>query len=238
MKEGEAMIYVMSDLHGEYDKYIAMLDLIQFSMQDTLYIIGDMIDRGEHGIKILQDMMSRENVYPILGNHEYMAASCLQWLKEEITIESIDHMNEDQIESLVLWFENGGYSTLLELQKLSHEKIQAIYEYMLEFPLYETVKIRDCQYILVHAGLGHFDPHKPLDEYTIDELIWQRGEDDIIFDDQNIYVLSGHTPTPLICHEPKIFKQHQQINIDCGASFQGGRLACLCLNTMEEYYID
>lgn len=238
MKEGETMIYVMSDLHGEYDKYIAMLDRIQFSIQDTLYIIGDVIDRGEHGVKILRDMMSRENVYPILGNHEYMAMICLQWLKKEITLENIENLSDGQIEDLVLWFSNGGYSTLKELQQLNSDELEDVYEYVLEFPLYETVKVNSYQYILVHAGLGHFDPHKSLDDYTINELIWERGEEDIIFDDKHIYVISGHTPTPLICHEAKVYKQHQQINIDCGASFQGGKLACLCLDTMAEYYIE
>lgn len=35
------MIYCMSDIHGELDRFKAMLDLINFSSDDTLYIIGD-----------------------------------------------------------------------------------------------------------------------------------------------------------------------------------------------------
>ena len=34
------MIYAMSDLHGCYDKYINMLEKINFSNNDTLYILG------------------------------------------------------------------------------------------------------------------------------------------------------------------------------------------------------
>lgn len=62
----------MSDIHGEYDRYMAMLDLIQFSEQDTLYILGDVIDRKPGGIEILQDIMRRPNVHMIIGNHEQM----------------------------------------------------------------------------------------------------------------------------------------------------------------------
>ena len=40
------MIYVMSDIHGMYDKYIEMMDLIDLKETDTLYILGDIIDRG------------------------------------------------------------------------------------------------------------------------------------------------------------------------------------------------
>lgn len=32
------MIYCMSDIHGELDRFKAMLDLINFSSDDTLYI--------------------------------------------------------------------------------------------------------------------------------------------------------------------------------------------------------
>ena len=38
--------YVMADIHGEIDRFHAMLDLINFSADDQLYIIGDVIDRG------------------------------------------------------------------------------------------------------------------------------------------------------------------------------------------------
>ena len=66
------MIYVMSDIHGEYRKYIQMLEQIAFTKEDTLYVLGDVVDRGEYGLKILRDMMLRSNVIPILGNHEFM----------------------------------------------------------------------------------------------------------------------------------------------------------------------
>ena len=47
------MIYAMSDLHGCYDKYIKMPEKINFGDDDTLYILGDIVDRGPDGIKIL-----------------------------------------------------------------------------------------------------------------------------------------------------------------------------------------
>ena len=40
------MIYAVSDLHGCYDKYRNMLEKIHFSETDTLYILGDVVDRG------------------------------------------------------------------------------------------------------------------------------------------------------------------------------------------------
>lgn len=51
------MVYVMSDIHGCYDKYIRLLHQIELGKNDTLYVIGDIVDRGNDGIKILWDMM-------------------------------------------------------------------------------------------------------------------------------------------------------------------------------------
>ena len=44
------MTYAMSDLHGCYDKYKKMLEKIHFGEDDTLYILGDVVDRGDGGI--------------------------------------------------------------------------------------------------------------------------------------------------------------------------------------------
>ena len=74
------MQYAVSDIHGRYDKYIQLLHRINLRPSDTLYILGDMIDRGPDGLKILLDMSMRANVVPFLGNHEYAALTCLPLL--------------------------------------------------------------------------------------------------------------------------------------------------------------
>ena len=81
------MNYVISDIHGHYDKYRKMLEVIDFKDYDVLYVLGDVLDRGPDGIKVLQDMMFRPNVIPILGNHEYMAMVTLSWMAKEVTEE-------------------------------------------------------------------------------------------------------------------------------------------------------
>ena len=45
------MTYVMSDIHGHYDKYREMLETIEFAADDTLYVLGDVLDRGSDGFK-------------------------------------------------------------------------------------------------------------------------------------------------------------------------------------------
>ena len=151
------MIYVMSDLHGAYEKYIKMLEKIKFSDDDTIYIIGDVIDRGKDSIKILQDMMCRFNVYPILGNHEVMALTVLKELMVEITNDNAEnYLTESIMQSYIDWTFNGGNVTLQEFQKLSKEDKLDIIDYLEEFTPYETIDMNDKTYILVHAGLNNF----------------------------------------------------------------------------------
>ena len=40
--------YVISDIHGEYDKFLDLLQKTGLREEDTLYILGDVVDRGPH----------------------------------------------------------------------------------------------------------------------------------------------------------------------------------------------
>ena len=52
------MIYVMSDIHGEYDKFKEVLKQINLQKEDLLYVLGDVVDRGPHPMEILLKMMA------------------------------------------------------------------------------------------------------------------------------------------------------------------------------------
>ena len=36
----------------------------------------------------------------------------------------------------------------------------------------------------------------------------------------------------------KIYQKGNLIDIDCGCIYPGGKLGCLCLDTMEEFYVE
>ena len=38
--------YVISDIHGECDMFLEMLEKIELKDSDILYILGDVVDRG------------------------------------------------------------------------------------------------------------------------------------------------------------------------------------------------
>lgn len=233
------MIYVMSDIHGEYNKYMDMLNKINFSDSDVLYVLGDVVDRGNEPMKLLSDMSMRANVYPLIGNHDIMAYDLLKKLSVNITSDNYDsYLDEDCMTAFIEWQMDGGASTIEDFRKLSADDREYILEYLEEFALYQTVKVNDKTFILVHAGLGNFDKNKALKDYTLEELAFTRADyERKYFDDDTVFIVSGHTPTLAISGEASIYHKYNNICIDCGAAFDDGRLACLCLDTMEEFYV-
>lgn len=223
------MNYVMADIHGQFDKYKKMLEMIQFSDDDILYVLGDVIDRGPDGLKILQDMMLRVNVIPILGNHEYMAVNCLAWLMREVTDESVDNIDAERLRGITEWMSVGGDKTIEEFRSLSQEEREDILDYLSEFGLYEVVYANGETFILVHAGLDNFTPDRDLYDYDLSELIFNKPDyEKEYFLDK--YLVTGHVPTM-----GEIMERNRHIAIDCGAGF-GGKLGCICLETGEKYY--
>lgn len=231
--------YVISDIHGCYDAYKEMLEKIHFSENDMLYVLGDVLDRGPHPIRIIQDLMRRPNVVCLAGNHEYMALECLQFLLQEITTENLDRLDAHMLEKLLNWQQNGSVTTTDEFHKLDYAARRSVIDFISEFELYEEVHIGDNVYLLVHAGLGNFAPDKEMWEYELDELIWERPDYGTAYYSDK-YVITGHTPTMAIEANPRpgyIYRANNHIAIDCGAGF-GGRLGCLCLETGEEFYVE
>lgn len=236
------MQYVCSDIHGRYDKWRALLNAIDLRSTDTVYVLGDMIDRGPDGIKVLQDMMVRSNVVPILGNHELTAAVCLKWLLKQVTEQSLAELKDSQLAALTEWIQNGGGPTIRELSSLTQDAREDLLDYLQEMDLYAQTEAGGNRFVLTHAGIDHFDPRKHLEDYSpLDFLLGRSSLKEKFWQDDR-YLVYGHTPTRLLRKQlgeqpsDEILRYGQQIAIDCGCGFDG-RLGCLCLDTLEEFYV-
>lgn len=231
----------MSDIHGEYDLFCKMLEKIQFSEQDELYIIGDIVDRGSGPVDVLLKIMSMDNVFPVAGNHEIMAYDCLSYLLNEVTDETLAEFENNMIEPMTEWLKNGGGTTLAQFTKLDREMQSAVLDYIHECKtnLYENLKIGDREYLLIHTGLEDYNPIKQDDYYVVDDsfLFGKMDYNKQYFKDT--VIVSGHTPTQLIPENKKsgfIYKHKNHIVVDCGAYMDNGRLAALRLDDMKEFY--
>ena len=235
-------IYVTSDLHGlKLEKLQALLEKVNFSNRDWLFILGDIIDRqNDGGVEILKWLLAQPNMQLLLGNHEAMLLSC-EFLFEEITEQSISSLSAKKLELVDNYLKNGGQPTvtaLRELSKTDPETLADIIEYLKEAPLYETVKVGNKDFLLCHSGLDNFSPDKPLSQYEPDDFIWAWPEiDDRYFDD--VITVFGHTPTTCYDHsmKGKILKTETWIDVDVGVP-SGNPPALLRLDDLEEFYLN
>ncbi len=231
------MTYVMSDIHGQYEKYRAMLEKIAFSDDDTLYVLGDVVDRGEESMRILSDMSVRANVIPIMGNHEHMAQHVLSAVNVEITDESIKTWTIDIVRAIREWYENGGYLTSKDFSRLTLEERENILDYLTDFSFYEEITVGENIFVLVHGGLPDFSPEKSLDDYHPIQTLYARTDyAKRYFPDK--YLITGHTPTFVIDPEcdGRIYRKNGHIAIDCGVC-HGKNLGCIRLDDLAEFYV-
>lgn len=86
------MIYCVSDIHGRIDLLEKLLEIVNFSNDDTLYVLGDCIDRGG-GFAVLNKIIElQENGQAIFiqGNHELNFISNIAKL-DNIVVKNIYH---------------------------------------------------------------------------------------------------------------------------------------------------
>lgn len=230
------MIFVTSDIHGySYEKYMSLLEKAEFRKTDFLYVLGDVIDRGDDGVTILRWMINQPNVELILGNHEAMMLLC-EYIFEEINKETIASLNQEKMSLLNTWQFNGAVPTLKSLTSLNKEEREGILEFLHEAPLYDAITVNGKDYLFTHSGLGHFDVNKKISQYAPDDLLWNRPRiNDRYFDD--VTVIFGHTPTVKYGKQfaGRMIKTDTWINIDTGAGC-GYHPMLLCLDTMQEFY--
>ena len=226
------MTYVLSDLHGCREKYFAMLEKIGLQESDALCILGDVIDRGTGGIAILRDMKRRNNVIPFLGNHEDMALPVLRLAAGERLPEGEGIGPAYR----AMWRANGGEPTRRAFLRLPPEEREELVAYIKSFRLREEICVNGRRFHLSHTlpDLDRWKAGNPDKE----DYIWGEPDYELRYDPA-VTFLTGHTPTGFIdpAFRGRIWRQNGHIALDCGAVFDGGRLGCLCLDTMEEYYV-
>ena len=221
------MTYVVANLHGELAKFKAMLEKIHFSKKDILYVLGDTADYGEEAAALLTDLSMRENVYPVAGEHDLLALRMLAGFDKMLKNGSMP--DADFAAEMTAWAADGGNATLAGFRELDEDMREGLLDYLSDFSLFEEVSVGDKEYVLVHAGICNFDADKALDDYDPEDF-FAVPESETYYDDRTVVV--GHMPTA----SGKIERTPGLIRMDCGVK-EGGALACLCLETGEEYYI-
>ena len=214
--------YCIADIHGCYGEFISLLELIGFDDSlDTIYVLGDAIDRGENSVDCLKFIMQKNSVRFLIGNHEQMM---------------FDYIDKIDMYS---WFENGGRETLSQIIALPDAEYAEIMDFLRSCAYHETLDVNGKRYFLSHAGL---DTSRSIAHQTNEALVWSR---------ENFYgyqgleghtCIFGHTPTFFIHGSYDNYdvwfdpRHNDKICIDSGCVY-GGALAAIRLEDQEIFYI-
>lgn len=235
------MVYVTSDLHGcGVEVLEQLLEKAGFSEEDYLFVLGDVIDRGEAGAEMLLWLTRQPNVQLILGNHEGLMTAC-RFLFDEVTEESLEELTPDRLRMVKNWFRNGGQVTLKGMSRIMRETpelFEGIWEYLGDAPLYEQLEVDGREYLLVHGGLEGYEPGKPVESYSAHDLLWARPKLDTVYEEP-FTVIFGHTPTAFYGGEyaGRMVTGRGWRNIDTGAAL-GGKPMLLRLGDEQEFYLE
>lgn len=234
------MIYVTADPHGwPLPDFLGLLKKAGFGEDDFLYVLGDVIDRGEDGVSWLLWLTQMPNAQLILGNHEAMLLSC-RFLFGDVNEENLDKLNLDHILAMQSWLQNGGRTTLeglKDLLKRDPELLEGIWDYLDDCPLYEWAEAGGRKFLLVHGGLPDYREGRPVESCTADDLLWGRPDRDSRYDSR-FHTILGHTPTALLdpACEGKALKTETWTDLDTGSPTHAPML--LRLEDMREFYLE
>lgn len=220
--------YVISDIHGDKQKFEKMMKKINFSEKDTLYIIGDVVDRGSEPITLLNYILSQKNMVLLMGNHEKMMLEGVKNRQDSIFMD---------------WLYNGGETTLSQFSELTNEEQKKLMDKIQELEYYKILDINGQKFLLCHAGLI-IDSDNIFEDINRQvknqRILWNRRE--LLYNRNNsdYIIVHGHTAT---CGRTwggngkiDFYDGERKINIDCGCG-RGEKLGCLRLEDFREYYV-
>ena len=188
-------IYAVSDLHGHYDLFQKGLSTIAFSDNDYLYVLGDAIDRGKEGIRLLKYIMRQSNIDLLLGNHEVMMLNSVDFGGGPLCIGRDTH----------IWLDyNGGWATLKDYLDLSLISRKRLLGWLRNRFVIKTVEVGNKVFCLSHSYFVESLLNKRYrysDQHHVNEVVWES----VYRNDSNVYgkdpyskhrctFVSGHVP--------------------------------------------
>lgn len=141
-------IFVVSDIHGMRAPSTGALELAQPGSDDTVFVLGDMVDRGPDPLGVIGMVRALPNVRVLMGNHE------------EMLYESLESGDEHD---KMAWHMNGGYTTYEQLEQLPRDRYVDVMDWLVNLPTFAVVEVDDRRpsaargdrrgYLLAHAGV-------------------------------------------------------------------------------------
>lgn len=189
--------FVVGDVHGRFDLLKDALRGVNFDVDDELFLVGDLINRGAYSHKAYK-WLTQSNVYSVMGNHEQ---SLIDRYDGKAHNKSMDFS----------WFDS-----------LSKDEQKMLVNQLRKLPICITLEHSNKRTVIVHGCIPDNDFSKfreslnNNDNTAIDLAIWCsniKSSNQVVKDVDTVYV--GHS----IVNE--VTTKGNYVYIDCGAYKNG-----------------
>lgn len=206
------MKYCISDIHGCSKTLAVLLAKLQLTAEDTVYFLGDYVDRGPDSKGVLDIVMAMPNAVCHKGNHEDMMLYALA--------------NPENDQANYHWGINGGGAAMASfggsVPPSYIEFLQGLH-LITELP----------NFYLCHAGIAHKAMETPEEM-----LLWDRDCDVDLGKTGGRKLICGHTPQTAYEIETRL--KTNKVIIDGGCVFgkrhpEYGNLVALRLDDMQVF---
>ena len=238
--------YAVSDLHGQYGIFEKLLECIEFSDDDYLYVLGDAIDRGPDGIRILLKIMNSPNMDLLIGNHEFLM---LNSVDADGSVDDVPGRDSN------LWMNyNGGNYTFAGYRELSRGERISLLSW-LNSRMLSTLVMRGARTVcLTHSNFDESYIGKKYEDCSYEVLwniVWKTPYRADLFIPVSKYTetdydfIIGHVPVQKVVGLSGNLQAYHEQNIlliDGGCSFRRDRVLsdneygviCIRLDDMRE----
>lgn len=231
------MHYVMGDIHNENRKLQTMLKKIDFGEKDHVFLLGDLFDRGGESANpagvYFTVLGLGERCTVVRGNHD-------QWLADYIRY--YEALSEEK--RITCWPYVYNSFAMLQ-QRLTPVDLLQLADVINGFPLQEKLELEGKNYLFAHAMTFPPRGQKRKEYYLMGGLDSDRFAESGFPD----YIsFCGHHSTGNFAAFPGRYLDEENMSVwcnvtgnvymmDCGCGFEGGRLACMCLESGERFYV-
>lgn len=212
-------LFAIGDIHGCVDELAAMLKAIAARSGDKVIFVGDYIDRGPASCDVIELLLGyrsgpAETIF-LKGNHEDMLLNFL----------GLPGRYGDA------FVYNGGSQTLASygcVEPDPDELRVGLPDSHLHFFQGLKESYQSAPYMFVHAGIK---PGRPLEEQSVEDMLWIRQEFVLSDHQLGLMVVFGHTPMRTVMVDPPF-----KLGIDTGLVY-GGKLTCVELTEGVLYQV-
>lgn len=251
--------YCISDIHGQLAAFDDLLARSGINLNtDTLYILGDMIDRGTEPIGVLKRVYDLAHTYPnvrvTLGNHELMMLSSGIDKILRGTLRSDVWEASWRSRTFEVWMYNRGEITARGVMQLYAEN-EAVANKLIDWLRTLPAYYEDKEHVYAHANQTsgdfisqHLESLHPDFSKEMIGCVWDRVDPVDFFLLSGKTLIAGHTITAYYQNQnsSNIFKSRNYICIDCGAKCLGervgategviGKLCLYCVDNGKTWY--